>query len=98
MAEETVVDRALAAAANAAREVLEDELGDDAAAVLLFAVSSPAVEPNAASLSAAFGGMPDQLIGAVLAQLGGLMAGAAIENARELGVTIIEVPHPPSNN
>jgi hypothetical protein len=93
---ESVLDRALAAAAGAAREVLEAEgIG---AAVFLLTASSPDTDPNVANLAAAFGGIGGQVTGAVLAQLGAIAADAAIDNARELGVTIVEFPAPPSNN
>lgn len=93
---DTTIDLALAAAADAAREVLEE--AGVTAAVLLLTASSPDTDPNAASLAAAFGSLEPQVTGVVLAQLGAVASEAAVENARELGVSVVEIPPPPSNN
>ena len=97
--EETTTDRALEAAAAAARAVIEEELGEDASIALLFAITTDAPaegEDGNASVLAAAANMVEK--GYALPPTFGGLVMAAIGGARAAGADVRAFPITPPND
>lgn len=94
--EETVTDRALTAAIEAARNVIDTELGEGIPVAFILTMSAAVAEPNGSVLVAAANNAEHNI------DLGRVFTGLvvlAVEGGRRAGANVAALPiEPPSSN